>query len=129
MGVLISSSTLGTNGIKSRLFSEFDPYLHPLGYTLAIELLGTSNAVQSTDQATITNGDPVDKFGWSSRPQRHSMVHYSRWSRTNNTLAPGQPLNDREAGMLHANIVENVLVLDLTGATAFFALSTAPYPA
>ena len=43
---------------------EFDPYLHPLGYTLAIELLGTSNAVQSTDQATITNGDPVDKFGW-----------------------------------------------------------------
>ena len=43
---------------------EFDPHLHPLGYALAIELLGTSNAVQSTDQTTITNGDPVDKFGW-----------------------------------------------------------------
>ena len=42
---------------------EFDPHLHPLGYALATELLGTSNAVQSTDQ-TITNGDPVDKFGW-----------------------------------------------------------------
>ena len=43
---------------------EFDPYLHPLGYALAIELLGTSNAVQPTDQTMITSGDPVDKFGW-----------------------------------------------------------------
>ena len=43
---------------------EFDPHLHPLGYALAIELLGTSNAVQPTDHNAITNGDPVDKFGW-----------------------------------------------------------------
>jgi hypothetical protein len=46
------------------IFLEFDPELHPVGYALALELLGEDAAARTPDQSAIPENYATDQFGW-----------------------------------------------------------------
>ena len=46
------------------IFPEFDPELHPVGYALALELLGEDTAAATADRSTIPVHPATDRFGW-----------------------------------------------------------------
>jgi hypothetical protein len=47
------------------IFAEFDPELHPVGYALALELLGEDTRLaQTADRSVIPSNNTTDQFGW-----------------------------------------------------------------
>jgi hypothetical protein len=47
------------------IFSEFDPELHPVGYALAMELLGEDPvAARTADRSARPDNHATDQFGW-----------------------------------------------------------------
>jgi hypothetical protein len=48
------------------IFPEFDPELNPVGYALALELLGAAaeTAATTTDRSAIRARNAIDRFGW-----------------------------------------------------------------
>jgi hypothetical protein len=47
------------------IFPEFDPELHPVGYALALELLGEeASAARTADRSAIPENPATDRFGW-----------------------------------------------------------------